>query len=79
MFWREFMSLEVAKGYHGFQSIVNRFSHFWEYRRLDCLFAKQATLSKSCPTCGSPMDLQRRSDIQDKYKYIKSNIIFIKV
>lgn len=30
--------------------------------------------TRSCPTCGSPMDLQRRSDIQDKYRYIKSNV-----
>ena len=25
--------------------------------------------TKTCPTCGSSMTLQRRSDIEDKYRY----------
>ena len=26
--------------------------------------------NKSCPTCGASMTLQRRSDIEDKFRYI---------
>ena len=27
--------------------------------------------NRTCPSCGSTMVLQRRSDIEDKYRYIK--------
>ena len=31
--------------------------------------------SKNCPACSQPMDMQKRSDITDKYRYVYNNSV----
>ena len=70
------MFLEVAKGIMAFSLLSIGPVIFGSVEDLIAYLQNKQLLAttRSCPTCGSPMDLQRRSDIQDKYRYIKSNV-----